>query len=219
MPTSHRLTPAAFAAALAITAVASAAASLATTPAASAPAAAPAAPAASAAAETATPASPFAPLAAHRAIYDLTLGDTKGSSSVESIRGRIVYDFSGDACRGYALKFRQVTEIATSGGGSNMSDLRSTTLEDDAGKTFKFQSENWVNDRLDTKIDGHAERGKNGLVAVDLSKPKPTRFDLPQGVVFPTGQTRAIVEAAEAGNSVYESRVYDGSDGGEKTYS
>lgn len=157
-------------------------------------------------------------LAAHRAVYDLSLGETRGSSSVESIRGRIVYDFSGSACQGYALKFRQVTEIGVSGGGSNMSDLRSTTAEDDKGKTFRFTSQNFVNSKLDTSIDGHAEREAGGDVAVSLEKPAAATFDLPDGVIFPTGQTKAIVVAAQDGKSVFESKVYDGSDGGQKVY-
>ena len=108
---------------------------------------------------------------AHRAVYDLHLGETRGSTSVETMRGRIVYDFSGNACQGYALKFRQVTEIGISGGGTNMSDLRSTTVEDDLGKSFRFTSQNFVNDKLDTAIDGQAEREAGGSVAVALDKP------------------------------------------------
>jgi hypothetical protein len=158
-------------------------------------------------------------LIAHRAVYDLTLGGTHGSSSVETVRGRIVYDFSGSACKGYVLKFRQVTEIATSGGGTNMSDLRSSTVEDASGKSFKFASQNYVNDKLDSTIDGRAEREPSGAVAVSLDKPGAAKFELPDGVIFPTGQTQAIVDAARRGDSVYESNVYDGSDGGRKVFS
>jgi hypothetical protein len=165
-------------------------------------------------------AAPGAPgLVAHRAVYDLTLGATRGSTSVETVRGRIVYDFSGSACKGYVLKFRQVTEIGVNGGGTNMSDLRSSTVEDAAGKTFRFSSQNFVNDKLDSSIDGHAEREPGGAVAVSLEKPSTAKFELPDGVIFPTGQTMAIVEAAERGDNVYESSVYDGSDGGRKVYS
>ncbi|MDQ0468327.1 cell envelope integrity EipB family protein [Labrys wisconsinensis] len=157
--------------------------------------------------------------AAHRAVYDLSLGETRGSSSVESIRGRIVYDFSGNACEGYALKFRQVTEIGVSGGGSNISDLRSTTFEDDKGKSFQFNSQNFLNQHLDTSIDGSADREDSGAVDVALKKPRKAQFELPHDVVFPTGQMKAVIEAAEAGQNVYESKIYDGSDGGEKVYS
>ena len=36
--------------------------------------------------------------ASHRAIYDLKLAASRGSKSIAGIRGRIVYDFSGNAC-------------------------------------------------------------------------------------------------------------------------
>ena len=50
-------------------------------------------------------------LAPHRAIYDLTLSKSHSSRGIEAIRGRILYDFSGNACEGFELKFRQVSEI------------------------------------------------------------------------------------------------------------
>lgn len=174
--------------------------------------------AAPAMAQTTVSSAPAGSLAAHRAVYDLTLGETRGSSAVETIRGRIVYDFSGSACQGYALKFRQVTEIGTDNG-SNVSDLRSATFEGDGGRSFRFNSQNFVNEKLDTSIDGQADRHATGAVEVALTKPKARTFDLPDGVVFPTEQVKAIVETAKAGGTVYESKIFDGSDGGEKFYS
>src|SRR5215470_4513010 len=50
-------------------------------------------------------------LAPHRAVYDLKLLKSHGKRSVEAVRGRILYDFAGSACEGYALQFRQVSEI------------------------------------------------------------------------------------------------------------
>ena len=40
------------------------------------------------------------PLIPHRAIYDLALTSGTVSRTVESARGRIAFDFSGDACDG-----------------------------------------------------------------------------------------------------------------------
>lgn len=157
------------------------------------------------------------PLIAHRAIYDLTLGETRGSSSINAIRGRIVYNFSGTACEGYALQFRQVTEISTEAG-ANVSDLRSATFEDDAGKTFRFNSQNFLNEKLDLAIDGQADRAESGSISVDLKKPAEKTFEIPQGALFPTAQIKAIVDAAIKGESVLETQVYDGSDGGDKFY-
>jgi EipB-like len=168
----------------------------------------------------ATPVKPAAPVpfAAHRAVYDLQLDNRKQSTSVDSMRGRIVYDFSGNACDGYALNFRQVTEIGLSGGGTNTSDLRSVTFEDDKGHSFRFNSQNFTNQKVDGVVDGQASRSDSGGVAVALKKPKSAKFDLSKEVLFPTGQMKAIVAAAEAGDHVFESQVYDGSDGGQKIY-
>ena len=55
----------------------------------------------------------------HRAVYDLKLALSRGKRPIESVRGRILYDFTGNACEGYALQFRQVSELNT-GEGSNL---------------------------------------------------------------------------------------------------
>ena len=50
-------------------------------------------------------------MAAHRAIYELTLKQTKGKGGAVAARGRILYDFTGSLCEGYKLDFRQVSEL------------------------------------------------------------------------------------------------------------
>jgi len=37
-------------------------------------------------------------LAPHRAVYDLKLTRTRGKRPIQSVRGRILYDFAGSAC-------------------------------------------------------------------------------------------------------------------------
>ena len=156
-------------------------------------------------------------LAPHRAVYDLKLAKAQGAGRVEAVRGRILYDFSGNACEGYALQFRQVSELDSGEGKAALSDLRSTTWEDAAAKTFRFNSENLVNEQQTDTVDGHAER--NGeAVAVSLSKPKEKRFTEPVDAVFPTEHMRRIIAAARAGKTILEFPVYDGSESGDKLY-
>src|SRR5579863_5517641 len=76
-------------------------------------------------------------LVPHRAIYDLSLGETRGDSQITGVSGRIVYDFGGSACDGYSLDFRQVSEVDTGEGKVSISDLRSTTWEGADAKNFK----------------------------------------------------------------------------------
>jgi hypothetical protein len=153
-------------------------------------------------------------LASHLAIYDLKLADSRGKRALETVQGRIVYDFSS-ACEGYGLKFRQVTQL-NSEGKSAMSDLRATSWEDVAAKSFRFHSQNFLDEHLVEAVDGNAERQLEG-VAIRLTKPEEKKFEAGQ-VVFPTEHMRQIIAAARAGKSLLQVSVYDGSDNGQKVY-
>jgi hypothetical protein len=157
-------------------------------------------------------------LAPHRAVYDLKLVKSRGSRGIEAVRGRILYDFSGNACDGYELQFRQVSELDSGEGKTALSDLRSTTWEDGSAKTFRFNSNNRLDDKQTDAVNGHAERNAT-TVAVDLSKPKEKNFTVPVSAVFPTEHMRRIIIAAREGKSILEFPVYDGSESGEKLYS
>jgi hypothetical protein len=157
-------------------------------------------------------------LAPHRAVYDLKLFKSRGSRGIEAVRGRILYDFSGNACDGYELQFRQVSELDSGEGKTALSDLRSTTWEDGNAKAFRFNSQNLLNDKSTDSVDGHAERNAK-TVAVNLSKPKDKNFTVPVNAVFPTEHMRRIIIAAREGKSILEFPVYDGSETGEKLYS
>ncbi len=156
-------------------------------------------------------------LAPHLAIYDLKLAKSSGSRGIEAVRGRILYDFSGNDCDGYELKFRQVSELESAEGKPTLSDLRSTTWEDAAAKKFRFNSENRTNDKAADVVDGSAERSASS-VTVELNKPTSKKLNVPVDAVFPTEHMRRIVEAALAGKTILDFPVYDGSETGEKLY-
>jgi hypothetical protein len=155
-------------------------------------------------------------LAPHIAIYDLTLTSSRGKRALESVRGRIVYDFSGSSCEGYALQFRQVTELDSGEGKVALSDLRTTTWEEAEGKSFRFKSQNYMDQQQIGEVDGSADRERSE-VAVKLSKPEDKKFDAGK-VVFPTEHMRLLIEAARVGKTLLEVQVYDGSETGEKIY-
>jgi hypothetical protein len=156
-------------------------------------------------------------LAPHRAVYDLKLSKSRGSRGIQAVRGRILYDFSGNACDGYDLQFRQVSELDSGEGKAALSDLRSSTWEDGEAKKFRFNSENLLNDESTDAVNGRAERNTK-TVAVSLDKPKEKNFTVPVGAVFPTEHMRRIIVAARDGKTILEFPVYDGSEGGEKLY-
>ncbi len=157
---------------------------------------------------------PFLP---HQALYDLSLVKSRGSSSINSARGRILYNFSGSACQGYTSEFRQVSELESGEDKVTLSDLRSTSWEDGEGKSYRFKIDSRMNDTDSTPVDGVAER-TGDHVTVKLKQPEAKTFTLDGSTVFPTQQIQRIIEAARAGKSVLELTVYDGSDNGEKVY-
>lgn len=156
-------------------------------------------------------------LAPHRAVYDLKLARAPGKRQLEAVRGRILYDFSGSACEGYGLQFRQVSELDSGEGKVVLSDLRATTWEEGTAKSFRFDSENFLDEKSLGKVDGSAER-KAGGVTVKLSEPMEKTLALPTDTVFPAEHMRRVIEAAMGGKSILEFPVYDGSETGEKVF-
>ena len=154
----------------------------------------------------------------HQALYDLSLLKSRGSNSISNARGRILYSFSGSACEGYTSEFRQVSEMNSGDDKVTLSDLRSTSWEDAAGKTYRFKIDSRMNDVETNPIDGIAER-VGDHITVKLNQPEAKTFTLDGSTVFPTEQIEHIIAAAKAGKSILEQSVYDGSDNGEKVFS
>ena len=159
-------------------------------------------------------AAPFLP---HQALYELSLVKSRGSTSIEAARGRILYNFSGNACEGYTSDFRQVSELDSGEGKTTLSDLRSTSWEDGAGRSYRFKIDTRMNNGDPSAVDGIAER-TGDHISVKLKQPVAKTFTLDGSTVFPTEQIRRIIAAAKEGKSVLELSVYDGSDNGEKVY-
>ncbi|HZR62289.1 MAG TPA: cell envelope integrity EipB family protein [Xanthobacteraceae bacterium] len=156
-------------------------------------------------------------LAAHRAIYDLSLAYTRGNSQIEAVRGRIVYDFDGNACSGYSLEFRQVSVVDNGEGKVSTSDLRSTTWEGADARSFTFKSQNFLNQDLVDTVDGRADR-RAKVTAVNLQKPQRRKLRLGSEVVFPTEHMVRAIEAGRAGRTILSFPVFDGSDTGDKVF-
>lgn len=159
------------------------------------------------------------PLVPHRAVYDLSLGKSTGTSAPTAARGRIAFDFTGSRCDGFVTTFRQMTELQPSEGATRMSDMRSTTWEEGEGKSFRFNIETLVDGRSTEKIDGTAEKAKDDqAMSIDLKSPRPTRRDVDASPLFPTDQVRKLIAAAREGKTTFQAKVFDGSATGQKIY-
>ncbi|XSG82346.1 MAG: cell envelope integrity EipB family protein [Methyloligella sp. ZOD6] len=155
----------------------------------------------------------------HRAVYEMRLDDAQSASGITGVDGRMVYEFSGSECEGYTLNMRMVTQMTDSQGETNLTDLRSSTWEEGQGKKFRFQSAQYLNDKLGDVTMGRALReAPNEAVEVRLSQPSQTELNLSSKVLFPTQHSLAVIDAAKAGETKLEAELYDGSEQGQKVY-
>ncbi|MGI9422789.1 MAG: cell envelope integrity EipB family protein [Hyphomicrobiaceae bacterium] len=166
-----------------------------------------------------TPAFAKAKLAPHRAIYDITLARTATAAGIVELTGRMVYELTGDACRGYKQAMRFVTRSTDRSGKPSIMDLRSSFWEDGSGATFRFETDQYRDEKLTESSAGDASRDAAGTtVAVKIRQPDKKDFKIEKDVMFPVQHSAELLNAALAGKTIYTSDLYDGSEKGTKVY-
>ena len=159
-------------------------------------------------------ANPASGLAPHRAVYDLKLKDASERSGIAGMYGRMVYEFNGSPCDGYTVSFRFVTQVNT-GEETKLTDQQTTTYEDLKNGNFRFLTRSFTDEKLDKEVRGSAHEGKEG-VSVDLTSPDTRKVELAVSR-FPTEHMLEVIARAKKGERFFESRIFDGSDSGDKT--
>ncbi|MFT2215176.1 cell envelope integrity EipB family protein [Rhizobium giardinii] len=153
-------------------------------------------------------------LVPHRAVYDLELKDASERSGISGMYGRMVYEFNGSACEGYTVSFRFVTKVDT-GEEVRLTDQQTTTYEDLKNGNFRFLTRSFTDEKLDKEVRGSAHEAEQG-VKVDLTSPDKRQVDLAESL-FPTEHMLEVIDRAKKGDTLFESRIFDGSDSGDKT--
>lgn len=155
-------------------------------------------------------------LAPHRAVYDFVLARS-GSSSVTDVTGRMVYELTGATCEGFNQSMRFVTRMVSQDGSASVTDLRSTSFEDGAAKTLKFNSDHYREEKLSETTVGEATRS-GSETKVEIAKPAQKSMSISPDVLFPVQHTIRMIEVARRNETVLQADLYDGSDKGEKVY-
>jgi len=150
------------------------------------------------------------PLASYKAVYDLSLKETKRDGVIENVRGRIVMQVE-NGCEGYVLNQRMLVELSNVDGGTVVSDYHLSTWEDRVGDIMRFSMSNVLNGKEIEKFNGTAIMQNNGADGRVTFKDQDTEeILLPKGVLFPTAHTRKILKSAKAGKNLVSAKIYDG---------
>ncbi|MDP9809255.1 hypothetical protein J2W42_002103 [Rhizobium tibeticum] len=152
-------------------------------------------------------------LVAHRAVYDLELKDASERSGISGMSGRMVYEFDGNYCTGFTTNFRFVTQIDT-GDAVRVSDQQTKTFENLKDRRFTFDTKSFTDEQLDKEVNGAAQDQAEG-VKVALTQPTSKELQLAASR-FPTEHMLDVIQNAKAGKRLFEARVFDGSDDGDK---
>jgi hypothetical protein len=165
---------------------------------------------------------PPTPLAAHRALYTLTLDDRSGSgtgSDVVGASGSMGYEVL-DACDGWATH-QTLDMVVVNSDGQNIHMVSDyTTWEAKDGLTFRFHTRQTTDDAVTSQIDGDAKLDAlGGAGAAHYTNPKEATKPLPAGTLFPMAHTTALLAAARAGKKFIALPLFDGTseDGAEDT--
>jgi len=156
-------------------------------------------------------------LVPHRAVYDMKLGDTEEQAGIAGLKGRMVYEFSGNACDGYSVNFRFVTEFQDTNGGSQITDLQTTSFEEPHAESYQFLSKTFVDQKLVEETRGTARAG-GGAKTVELKEPSEKSLEIGKDVLFPTEHLLSILKAADKNVHFVAADIYDGAETGEKVY-
>jgi hypothetical protein len=152
------------------------------------------------------------PLAAHRALYELTLNSSRGGRQISAARGTMGYEVM-DACDGWATRQRLRMTITNSEGEDTDMDSDYATWESKDGLTFRFHMVQKSDSQVTSQTDGSAHLTKTGGPGeVDYKLPKETKVDLPAGTLFPMMHTLAIITAAREGKKFIALPLFDGTD-------
>jgi hypothetical protein len=148
-------------------------------------------------------------LAAHRALYTLTLGTTKGGD-VAAATGRMAYEVI-DACDGWAVRQRLEMTITNRDGQDIQMQSDYTTWESKDGLKLRFRMKQTTDTAVTSEVAGDATLdAPGGPGIVHYTVPDASTKTLPAGTLFPMAHTAAILAAAEAGKKALFIPLFDG---------
>ncbi len=159
-----------------------------------------------------------APLAAHHAVYKLTLDATK-EQGVLAASGTMSYDVV-DTCTGWTTAQHLVIDLTNKDGQDIKMVSDYATLESKDGTHLDFHTREMTGSSTTQQLDGTAVLDKSGKGHADFTSPEKNTVLLPIGTLLPMAHTSAIIDAAMAGKKFLSVPLFDGtgSNGAEDTF-
>ena len=160
---------------------------------------------------SALPARAAVEIAPHRAIYKMSLASARNSSTVSDVRGQMMFEWA-DACDGWTIEQRFQLRFQYSEGEQVDMTTNYATWESEDGESYRFNVRKLVNGELDEELRGTAEAHGDRPGVARYVKPEEQEIELPGGTLFPSMHTIQLLKHAAAGDKLFGTTVFDGSD-------
>ena len=149
-------------------------------------------------------------LAAHRALYQLTLQSARGD--VTAATGTMSYEVI-DACDGWAVRQRLAMTISDREGRDIDMISDYTTWESKDGLKLRFHMKQTTDQSVTGDVAGDARLEREGGPGeAHYTSPDASTKKLPAGTLLPMAHTAAILQAAEAGKKFMTVPLFDGTE-------
>lgn len=149
------------------------------------------------------------PMAAHQAVYELTL-DKATSEDVAGVRGTMAYDVA-DACDGWATRQRLDLTISNRDGQDIHLVSDYTTWESKDGLSMRFRMKQATDTAVTDQAEGEATLERvGGPGTIHYTVPEERDMAMPAGTLFPMSHTEAILNGASEGKKFLSLPIFDG---------
>ena len=149
-------------------------------------------------------------LVPHKAVYGLSLGDRRSSSSVLEAGGRFEFEWS-DVCDGWAVNQRFRIGLLYEDGLAVSYGWSLSSWESKDGRHYRFFIRRFDSDGMSETVRGEAELGPDGSGKAMFHDPEAREVALPAGTLFPTRHTLHVLQSAETDATPTWTLVFDGS--------
>jgi hypothetical protein len=152
-------------------------------------------------------------LASHKALYTVTLTDTRPGSDYLDVSGKMILEFT-DACEAWKTSQKSLLRTVTGEGTESLSHSDFEAWETKNGRDYNFTVRQ-TQDGDTSEFRGVARRdGPGDTGTANYTKPEKASYKLPPHFLFQTAQQVKLIEYAKKGGHFLSGDMFDGSEGG-----
>lgn len=146
----------------------------------------------------------------HKAVYTLSLGDRRTSSTIVEATGQFELEWS-DVCDGWAVNQRFRIALLYADGLAINYGWSLSSWEAKDGSHYRFFIRRFDAAGQSESVRGDARLGSDGSGTAVFATPERREVSLPEGTLFPTQHTLHVLNSAEDDSAPIWTLVFDGS--------